>query len=390
MTDAVYLDHAATTPVRPEVLEAMLPHLSAGGVGNPSSSHAAGRRARAALDHARRQIADALGCEANHVLFTSGGTEADNLAVIGGALAARDRGRPFRVAVSAVEHPAVMAAARAVQRMGGEAIVLPVDIAGRVETPSLDEALRRGVGLVSAMWVNNEVGTVEDVAGVAARCREAGTTFHTDAVQAVGKVPCRLADVACTLLSISGHKIGAPQGVGALVVRDHGAVEALSHGGHQQFGLRPGTENVPGAVALGCAVALAVAELDETAARLAALREAFETRLLDAIPDAAIIAGGGPRAPHISNVAIPGIESDAVLMHLDLAGIACSAGSACHSGSVEPSAVLTALGLPAALATRALRFSFHKQNTMADVDRVIEVLPGIVATVRKLSSSLER
>src|SRR5438270_11925285 len=253
----VYLDNAATTPVRPEVLEAMLPYLGRDAFGNPSSAHRFGRAARAGLEEAKRTIAEALGAEPGQVIFTSGGTEADNPAVIGCALAARERGGPFRVAVSAIEHKAVLAAAHAVTRLGGEEIVLPVDACGVVTEQTLAAALERGVAVVSVMWVNNEVGALQPLARLAARCRAAGVPFHADAVQAFGKIPVSLRDVECTLLTISGHKIGAPKGVGALIVRDRKAVEAIIHGGGQQFGIRPGTENVPGIVGLGIAAKLA-------------------------------------------------------------------------------------------------------------------------------------
>src|SRR5207244_1639691 len=262
----VYLDNAATTPVRPEVLEAMLPYLGKDAFGNPSSAHRFGRAARAGVEEAKRTIAETLGVEPSQVIFTSGGTEADNLAVIGSALAAR--------------------------------------------------------------------------------CCEADVPFHTDAVQALGKVPVSLRDVRCTLVTISGHKIGAPKGIGALIVRDRHAVEAIIHGGGQQFGLRPGTENVPGIIGLGRAVELAAHEQTEFAARVRALRDELERRLLDVFPDAVINGARAERAPHVANVSIPGTDSEALLMHLDLAGIACSSGSACSTGAVEPSHVLTAMGVP--------------------------------------------
>src|SRR5205809_5497668 len=236
----VYLDNAATTPVRPEVLEAMLPYLGKAAFGNPSSAHRFGRTARAGVEEAKRSVAAALGAgvEPGQVIFTSGGTEADNLAVIGSALAARDRGGPFRVAVSATEHKAVLAAAHAVRHLGGEEILVGVSASGIVEEEALDEVLARGVALVSVMWVNNEVGTVQPIARLAERCRAAGVCFHSDAVQAFGKVPLSLSDAGCTLLTISGHKIGAAKGVGALIVRDRGAVEPIIHGGGQQYGIR--------------------------------------------------------------------------------------------------------------------------------------------------------
>ena len=385
-----YLDNAATTPVRPEVLEAMLPYLGKEAFGNPSSAHRFGRAARASLEEAKRAVATAVGVEPNQVVFTSGGTEADNLAIIGAALASRDRGGPFRVAVSAAEHKAGLAAAHAVKHLGGEEIVLPVTASGLVDTAALEAALRRGVAVVSVMWVNNEVGTVQPVGDVATRCCDSGVLFHSDAVQAFGKVPVSLRDVNCSLLTISGHKIGAPKGVGALIVRDRKAVEAIIHGGGQQFGIRPGTENVPGIVGLGTAARLAVEEQQALAARLRELRDELERRLLAIVPDAVINGWQAERAPHISNVSIPGTDSEALLMHLDLAGIACSSGSACSTGSVEPSHVLTAMGVPRELGIAALRFSFGKDSTIEDVDAVAGALPRVVEKVRSLSAVLHR
>ena len=385
-----YLDNAATTPVRPEVLEAMLPYLGKEAFGNPSSAHRFGRAARAGIEEAKRAVALAVDAEPNQVVFTSGGTEADNLAIIGAALAAKDRGGPFRVAVSASEHKAALAAAHAVKHLGGEEVILPVGASGQVEQDALQKAIAQGVAIVSVMWVNNEVGTVQPVANIATRCCDAGVLFHTDAVQAFGKVPVSLRTVNCTLLTISGHKIGAPKGIGALIVRDRKAVEAIIHGGGQQFGIRPGTENVPGIVALGVAARLAVEEQQALATRLTELRDELERRLLALVPDAVINGWQGERAPHISNVSIPGTDSEALLMHLDLAGVACSSGSACSTGSVEPSHVLTAMGVPRDLGIAALRFSFGKDSTMEDVEAVTAVLPKVVEKVRSLSAVLHR
>ncbi len=386
----VYLDNAATTAVRPEVLEAMLPYLGKEAFGNPSSAHRFGRTARAGVEEAKRAIAAAVGAEPNQVIFTSGGTEADNLAVVGAALASRDRGGPFRVAVSAIEHKAAIAAAHFVTHLGGQDFLVPVTAAGMVEPQALDAALALGVGVVSVMWVNNEVGVVQPIALLAARCAAAGVAFHSDAVQALGKVPVSFRDSGCTMLSISGHKIGAPKGVGALLVRDRRTVEAIVHGGGQQFGLRPGTENVPGIVGFGKAVTLAVAEQQELAGRLAPLRDTLERQLLAIVPDAVIHGSRAERAPHIANVSIPGTDSEAMLMHLDLAGIACSAGSACSTGAVEPSHVLSAMGVPHDLGVAALRFSFGRDNTPEDVDAVVAAMPTIVEKVRALAAVLHR
>lgn len=386
----VYLDHAATTPVRPEVLEAMLPYLTDQAFGNPSSAHRFGRAARAGIEQARREVARAVGAEPNQVVFTSGGTEADNLSIVGAALAARDRGGAMRVVVSAIEHKAVLAAAHAVRRLGGSEVVLPVDSRGSIALDALDAALAELPAVVSVMWVNNEVGSVQPVREIAQRCEAAGITFHTDAVQAFGKIPVSMADLPCTLLTLSGHKIGAPKGIGALIVRNRKAVEAIIHGGGQQYGLRPGTENVAGAVALGRAARLASEEQPAEARRLAELRDLLATRLLEAVPDLVVNARDAERAPHVLNVSVPGADSEALLMHLDLAGVAASSGSACSTGAVEPSHVLVAMGVERELALGAIRFSLGHQSSAGDVERVAEVMPGVVAKVRKLAGVLGR
>ena len=390
MRKAVYLDHAATTPVRPEVLEAMLPYLTDQSFGNPSSAHRFGRAARAGIEQARRQIADALGSEPNQVVFTSGGTEADNLGIVGAALAARDRGANMCAVVSAIEHKAVLAAAHAVCHLGGREVLLPVDNAGRVVLDALDAALADRPAIVSVMWVNNETGVIQSVRDIAARCHDAGTFFHTDAVQALGKVPVSASELRCTLLTISGHKIGAPKGIGALIVRDRKAVEAIIHGGGQQFGLRPGTENVAGAVALGRAAQLAVGEQPSLTQRLCQLRNELATRLKASVPGLMINAEESPRAPHLLSVAVPGADSEALLMHLDLAGIAVSSGSACSTGAVEPSHVLVAMGVPRELALGTIRFSLGRESTLEDISRALEVVPGVVDKVRKLAGVLGR
>jgi cysteine desulfurase len=240
------------------------------------------------------------------------------------------------------------------------------------------------------MWVNNEVGVIQPVQEIAGRCQQAGITFHTDAVQAVGKVPVSVSQLSCTLLTISGHKIGAPKGIGALIVRDRKAVEAIIHGGGQQFGIRPGTENVAGAVALGRAAQLAAAEQSFLAERLCALRNQLAARLKALVPDLVVNAEDTPRAPHLLSVAAQGADSEALIMHLDLAGIAASSGSACSTGAVEPSHVLVAMGVPRELALSAVRFSLGRESSQADVDRTVEVVPQVVAKVRKLAGVLGR
>ncbi len=388
--DPVYLDHAATTPVRPEVLEAMLPYLDERSFGNPSSAHRFGRAARAGLEQARRDVATALGAEPSQVVFTSGGTEADNLAVIGAALAAKDRGDLMRAAVSAVEHKAVLAAAHQVARLGGEEVCLPVLQSGQLDLAALDAELGRRPAVLSVMWVNNEMGACQPIEAIADRCRAAGVLLHSDAVQAFGKVPVAIRDLPCTLLTISGHKLGAPKGIGALIVRERSAIDAIIHGGGQQFGLRPGTENVAGAVGLGRAARLAAEEQPAESARLRAIQTRLIARLQEAIPDIVIHGDSGSRAPHILNVGVPGADNEALLMHLDLAGVAVSTGSACSTGSMEASHVLTAMGIPRTLALGSFRISLGHTTSENDIERLIQVLPGVVDKVRKLSVVLGR
>jgi cysteine desulfurase len=385
-----YLDHAATTPVRPEVREAMLPFLGEEAFGNPSSAHQWGRKARAALEGARRDIAAALGAPPASVYFTSGGTEADNLAILGAALAAQGAGQPMGAAVAATEHKAVLAAAHEVGRLGGRECILPVSADGCVEPAALDGALTQRPSVLSAMWVNNETGVAQPVEEIAVRCRAAGVLFHTDAVQALGKVPVHLDRLPGALATISGHKIGAPKGIGALVVPERERLAPLIHGGGQQRGLRPGTENVAGAVGLARAVTLAVSELVAESDRLARLRDGLETSLRAALPDAVVHGGGARRAPHILSIAIPGTDSEAMLMHLDLAGIAASSGSACTTGAVEPSHVLTAMGVSRELATATIRLSLGWRSTTGDVEQAAAVVPEVADKVRRLSQVLGR
>jgi cysteine desulfurase len=379
----VYLDHAATTPVRPEVLEAMLPYLGST-FGNPSSAHRFGRAARAGLEQARRDVAETLGVQADEVYFTSGGTEADNLAVLGAALSARERGAPMLAAVAATEHKAVLAAAHAVAHAGGGERILPVDRSGLLDLGALDRALAERPAVVSVMWVNNETGVIQPIAEIARRCQAAGVLFHTDMVQAFGKIETPLAALPIPLATISGHKLGGPKGIGALTLRGGARVAPQVHGGGQQRGVRPGTENIAGAVGLGVAVRLAQREQAAEAGRIGALRDELATRLAHSIPDLQVTAASAPRAPHVLGVRIAGTDSEALLMHLDLAGVAASSGSACTTGTVEPSHVLTAMGLSREEAIGAIRLSLGRETEAADIARVAEVLPRVVEKVRKL------
>jgi cysteine desulfurase len=385
----VYLDNAATTQLRPEVREAMLPYLGEA-FGNPSSAHRFGRAARAGIEQARRQVAVALGAEPAQVVFTSGGTEADNLAVVGAALAGRMHGRPFRVAVSAVEHKAVLAAAHFVAALGGAEELMPVSPDGVVRLDALDTALAGRPSVVSVMWVNNETGTVQPAAEIGRRCRAAGIRFHTDAVQAFGQLPIRFDRLEADLLTISAHKIGGPKGIGALLVREPAVVEPLIRGGSQQGGVRPGTENAAGIAGFGRAAELAAREQPEHACRLAGLRQQLRDSLQAAVPDISIPGDGADTVPHILTVCVPGVDSESLLMHLDLAGIAAGSGSACATGTVEPSHVLAAMGMPRELAIGAVRFSLGRETTDADVARAAVVFPEVVAKVRSLATVLGR
>jgi cysteine desulfurase len=382
---AIYLDHAATTPVRPEVLDAMLPLLGSTLFGNPSSGHRYGRAAHAALEGARREVAAALGVEPGEILFTSGGTEANNLAILGSALAARDRGEPMRVAVASTEHKAVLAAAHEVAHLGGSERVLPVQGDGLLDMDALRSALSERPAVVSVMWANNESGVLQPIGEIAHGVAAAGVTFHTDLVQAFGKIPLSLADQPIGLATISGHKIGAPKGVGALFVRDRSQLAPLIHGGGQQHGLRPGTENIAGAIGLGRAATLAAAHAASEARRLGALRDDLAARLSESLPDLIIVGGAAPRVPHILNLLVPGAETGTLLMHLDLAGIAASGGSACATGAIDPSHVLLAMGIAPDLARGAVRLSLGRETTSGDIERVGIIFPAVVDKVRQLA-----
>jgi cysteine desulfurase len=387
MNTTAYLDHAASTPVRPEARDAMLPLLGELH-GNPSSAHAAGRAARSALERARREVAAAVDAEPVQVFFTSGGTEADNLAVLGAVMAAQRHGRVPIAVVGASEHKAVLASAHAAAGVGGGEVVLPVDAAGAVDLAALRTALVQRTAIVSVMWANNETGILADLSSITLACAEAGVPFHTDAVQALRYLQVPATATAIGLLTISGHKLGAPKGIGALVVRSRALLEPLLHGGSQQFGLRPGTENVAGAVALGVAMRLAAAERAEEARRIRALRDALEQRLLAAVPDAQVVGAGAARVPHISAVVVPGTETSALLMHLDRLGVAASGGSACTTGSPEPSHVLRAMGLPRELALGFVRFSLGRESAEGDIARAVAAFPEAVARARRTEAAL--
>ncbi|MFC9352329.1 cysteine desulfurase family protein [Arthrobacter sp. NPDC057013] len=381
----IFLDAAATTPVRREVLEAMWPYLT-GEFGNPSSHHSLGDSAARALTDARKTVAAVLGCRPGEITFTSGGTEADNLAVKGIALA-RQAADPAlnRVVISAVEHPAVEESARYLERFHGFTVdVVPVDGNGTVTPDALAAVLREETALVSIMYANNEVGTVQPVADLAALAKERGIPFHTDAVQAAGWLPLDVRALGVDALSISGHKLGAPKGNGVLFVRGRTRMEPLVHGGGQERGRRSGTENVAGAVALAAALTLAHADQPALAARVTGLRDRFVAAVLGGVPGALLTGHPSERLPSVASFCFPGTSGESVLLELERQGVVCSSGSACAAGSDAPSPVLVALGIEAEVAQTAVRFSFDSSVTAADLDAAAAAVRAAVGSVRNL------
>lgn len=376
----IYLDHAATTPVRREVRAAMEPFYGSQ-FGNPSSAHRWGRAARAALDEARERLAACLGARADELCFTSGGTEGDNLAVLGPWRARRADGRTA-VVTTPIEHKAVLAAMHHAATEGAEERVLGVGAHGVVDEASAAALVGDDVVVCSVMWVNNETGVVQPVPALAERARAVGAVFHTDAVQAFGKVDVDVRRVPVDLLTLSGHKLGAPKGIGALYVRRGTPLAPLFHGGAQDRGRRPGTENVAYAVGLATAAELTLAERTAETARLTELRDALETRILAGVPDVVVHGREAVRAPHVTNVSAPGVDGAALLLALDLHGVAASGGSACQSGNPEPSHVLLAMGVEPGLAASAVRFSVGALTTPACVERVGALFPSLVAKAR--------
>ena len=380
MPEPIYLDHAATTPVREEVLEAMVPFYGPR-FGNPSSTHRWGRDARTALDEARERVAHCLGARPDEICFTSGGTEADNIAILGAWRALKGSGRRA-VASTPVEHKAVLGAVHQAAKEGAEERFAEMRENGVVDLASFRELVRDDTAIASVMWVNNEIGTIQPIDDLARHAGSVGALFHTDAVQAFGKVAINASAVPFDVLTISGHKIGAPKGIGAVFIRRGTVLEPLFHGGTQDRGRRPGTENVAAVVGLARAAELAVAEREADWERLEKLRDRLEAGILARVPDAVAHGRSGPRAPHIVNISVPGTDSESMLMALDLRGVGCSAGSACQSGSVSPSHVLSAIGVSNDLASAAIRMSVGVLTTEAAVDRVVEIFPALVAKAR--------
>ncbi len=376
---AIYFDHAATTPVDPRVLEAMLPFF-AERFGNPSELHRQGREARRAVETARREVAALLGAEEREIVFTSGGTEADNLALAGTLGGADDAGR---VIVSAVEHAAVGEAARALAQRGWAVDVVPVDGDGLVDRDAFAAALRPDTRLASVMLANNVVGTLQPVAELARLAHEQGVLFHTDAVQAVGALPVDVSGLGVDLLSLSGHKFYGPKGIGALYVRRGTRLQPLLHGGGHERGLRSGTENVPGIVGLGVAARLARAEMEERRPRLEALRDRLIDGALTSVPGVRLLGHRRLRLPGNACLAVSGVESEPLVLGLDAAGVMAAGGPACASGAGEPSHVLLSMGLGAVEAGGSLRLSLGRESTAGEVDRFLEVFPPIVRELRR-------
>ncbi len=380
MNRTVYMDHSATTAVRAEAVEAMLPWFGEE-YGNASSVHGFGRRAHEALERARATIASRLGARPAEIVFTSGGTESDNLAIQGIAAAA-GKGH---IVTSAIEHPAVLTTCSVLEKRGFDVTRLPVDDTGLVRPADLEQALRPDTILVSIMAANSEVGTIQPVAELAALADAAGVPFHTDAVQAVGKIPVDVDEWGVDLLSLSAHKFYGPKGVGALYVRAGTRLRALQHGGHHEQKRRAGTENVPGAVGMATALDLICAEMPAEATRLRHLRDRLQQGLLDNVDHSSLNGHPTQRLPHLLNLTCENAEGESILLSLDACGIAVSTGSACSSGSLEPSHVLLAMGIPAEMAHGSVRFSLGRANTAEDVEYVIQKLPPIVERLRSMS-----
>jgi cysteine desulfurase len=380
----VYLDNNASTPVVPDVQEAMRPYF-AERFGNASSIHHHGQDTRAAVERARESVAELIGCRASEIVFTSGGTEADNLAIAGLASVGD------HVITSSIEHHAVLFACKHLEEIGCEVTYLPVDGRSLVDPGDVRRALRPNTKLISIIMANNETGVVQPVEEIGKIAAAADVFFHTDAVQAAGKVPVNVKTIGCDLLSISGHKIHAPQGVGALYVGKGTRIHPLFYGGRHERSRRAGTENVPGIVALGKAAALAAQGLERgDDKKMAALRDRLERRILTQVDEAGVNGEGAPRVPNTTNIYFDHIEGEALVIALDLKGLAVSTGAACSSGAIEPSHVLTAMGLRADRARASIRFSLGKQNTEEDVDFALALVPETVARLRELSPVYRR
>ena len=381
MKNRIYLDHAATTPVSETVLEAMLPFFRVN-TGNASAIHGTGREARKAVEKARKQVADALGAEPGEIIFTGSGSESDNLAVKGTAFAMEQKGR--HLITTAIEHPAVLNACRWLEKHGFEVTYVMPDRKGRIDPEAIRKEIREDTVLISVMAANNEIGTLEPVAEIGKIARGNGILFHIDAVQAVGAIPVDVNRWNADLLSLSAHKFRGPKGTGALYIRKGTRIDPLISGGEQERGLRAGTENVPGIVGMGQAIEEATEKLGQNAARNAMLRNRLAEGILSSVPDAFLNGAREERLPNNCSIRFEGIDGEALLLRLDLAGIAASAGSACTAGSQEISHVLKAIGLSDEEAQSSLRLTTGEDNTEEEIDETIQNVKAIVKDLRRM------
>ena len=381
----IYLDHSATTPVHSEVLEAMLPYFG-DLFGNPSSIHSFGQDAKKALDEARDKVASLINADPSEIVFTSGGTEADNLAVIGVAYVREEKNH---IITTSIEHPAVLNTCEYLERKGLKVTYLPVDRYGLVDPDDVKRAITAETAIISIMHANNEIGTIEPIEEIGRIAEENGISFHTDAVQTVGKIPVNVSALNVDLLSLSGHKIYGPKGIGALYIRKGTRIAPILYGGHHERDLRAGTENVPGIVGLGRACEIASRDLTSQMDYLRNLRDRLENGIMDRIDRIRVNGHPSQRLPHILNVSFENIEGEPVILYLDMKGIAASAGSACTSGAMESSHVLKALGIPPDIARGSVRFSLGRKNTEKEVDYVIDALVDIVEHLRDVSPRVD-
>ncbi|HXJ04052.1 MAG TPA: cysteine desulfurase NifS [Candidatus Acidoferrum sp.] len=396
----VYLDYNATTPVDPQVLDAMLPYFSAD-FGNASSIHTPGQRARAAVETAREQVAALIGAHPQEIVFTSGGTESDNHAIFGvlnslvaqPILAVHSSHQQIstpHIIVTTIEHEAVLNACQAAEKQSATVTYLRVDRQGRVDPEAVRRAIRPETILITVMHANNELGTIQPLDEIGRIAKEHKLYFHTDAVQSAGKIPIDVNALNVDLLSLSGHKLYAPKGIGALYVRSGTRLRQLLYGGHHQRGARPGTENVAGIVGLGKAAEMARASLASDAKHVSTLRDKLQSGLLERVPQVRVNGSLAPRTPNTTNIMFAGIEGEALLIALDLKGLACSVGAACSSGAVEPSHVLTAIGLSQEDAKSSLRFSLGRHTTESEINFALEVIPAAVAQLRAISPTYRK
>jgi cysteine desulfurase len=385
----IYLDHNATTPVNPAVLQAMLPFFSAE-FGNASSIHGFGQRASAAVETAREQLAALINARPQEIVFTSGGTESDNHAIFGVVRAALAAGSPAHVITTTIEHEAVLNTCQQLEKQGVPVTYLRVSREGLIDVEDLRQAIRPETVLITVMHANNEIGVVQPLQEIGRIAAQRGIPVHTDGVQSAGKISVDVQACAVQLLSLSGHKIYAPKGVGALYVKSGTRLTQFLYGGHHQRGFRPGTENVAGIVGLGKAAELCRLSLAEDATRVGALRDRLEQGLLTRVADAQANGSRAARTPNTCNLTFAGIEGEALEIALDLKGVACSTGAACSSGAVEPSHVLTAIGLPPEEARASVRFSLGHDTTEEEIDAALEIVPAAVAQLRGLSPTYNR